>query len=207
MYGAPAPSCRFKPRPPQPANSSCSIFIKPSSLKEPRPERGESHSPRALSTSALIPAAACAPLSLSLSPSRPPPTPSSTPPSLSLSLSLAYTHFHLHTLGRALSLARSHTFLHKHTHAHAHTRVSPTYLCRLVGAERGERCWRRRVCGGWGGGFSAAVSLRVLCHHLGEEAALNCFALSSSSHSWNAKTGLMDISELCLPDPLSYHNQ
>ncbi|XP_072313471.1 steroid hormone receptor ERR2 isoform X2 [Eucyclogobius newberryi] len=27
------------------------------------------------------------------------------------------------------------------------------------------------------------------------------------SYSWNAKTGLMDISELCLPDPLSYHNQ
>ncbi|KAI4804459.1 hypothetical protein KUCAC02_026088, partial [Chaenocephalus aceratus] len=53
------PLCRFKSCPSEPANSSCSIFIKPLSLKEPYPEQAKSHSPRsrshALSILALIP--------------------------------------------------------------------------------------------------------------------------------------------------------
>ena len=208
------PLCRFKSCPSEPANSSCSIFIKPLSLKEPYPDHGKSHSSRsrshALSILALIPLLLPALLSLSLSLTRSlsPPFTSlvylSLPPSLSPSLPLCHTHTHTHThsLTYTQTLSLSHTYIHKHTHTThtcSHTRA-PTQSIRV-----------QHTCAGWGErcrrGFFASVVSEGAVPSFGEEAGSQLFSLSSSSHSWNAKTGLMDISELCLPDPLSYHNQ
>lgn len=159
------PLCRFKSCPSEPANSSCSIFIKPLSLKEPYPDHGKSHSSRsrshALSILALIP---LLPALLSLSLSLTLLYLSvylSLPPSLSPSLSATHTHTHSLTYTQTLSL--SHTYIHKHTHnthAHAHTRPLNPSESQHTCAGWGERCWR---------GFSAALSLRVLCYHLGKK--------------------------------------
>lgn len=167
------PLCRFKSCPSEPANSSCSIFIKPLSLKEPYPDHGKSHSScshsHALSILALIPllpALLC--LSHSLSSFLSPPHPLFTslvdlslPPSLSLFPSLSLTH----TLRHTLSLSLSHSYIHKHTrihntHAQAHTRPLNPSESNIPVQAGGKRCWR---------GFSAALSLRVLCYHLGKK--------------------------------------
>lgn len=203
------PLCRFKSCPSEPANSSCSIFIKPLSLKEPYPDHGKSHSScshsHALSILALIPllpALLCLSHSLSsfLSPPHPlftSPVDLSLPPSLSLFPSLPLTH----TLRHTLSLSPTHIYINtraytthmlRHTHAHS-IHQSPAYLCRLGGS-------------GAGGGFRQRCLWGCFAI-IWERSGSQLFSLSSSSHSWNAKTGLMDISELCLPDPLSYHNQ
>ena len=202
------PLCRFKSCPSEPANSSCSIFIKPLSLKEPYPDHGKSHSSRsrshALSILALIPLLLPALLSLSRSLSHPPLPLLSICPSPLHSLPLCHTHththIHLHTLRHFLSL--THIYINTHTHT-THTcscTHAPTQSIRVqhTCAGWGERCWR---------GFFARVVSEGAVPSFGEEAGSQLFSLSSSSHSWNAKTGLMDISELCLPDPLSYHNQ
>lgn len=167
------PLCRFKSCPSEPANSSCSIFIKPLSLKEPYPDHGKSHSScshsHALSILALIPllpALLCLSHSLSsfLSPPTPPPfylSCRSVPPPFTLSLSLSASH----TYTQTHSFSLSHSYIHKHTrihntHAQAHTRpLNPSESSIPVQAG-GKRCWR---------GFSAALSLRVLCYHLGKK--------------------------------------
>jgi len=99
------PLCRSKSCPSEPANGSCSIFIKPLSLKEPYPDRGKSHSPRSRSHALSI--LALVPLPALLSLSHPPLPPPSICPSplhfLSVSLSFIHTHFHLHTLRHTLS--------------------------------------------------------------------------------------------------------
>lgn len=168
------PLCRFKSCPSEPANSSCSIFIKPLSLKEPYPDHGKSHSScshsHALSILALIPllpALLCLSHSLSSFLSPPHPTPflpllSICPSPLhSLSFPLCLSHIHSDTLFLSLPLI----YIHKHTrihntHAQAHTRpLNPSESSIPVQAG-GKRCWR---------GFSAALSLRVLCYHLGKK--------------------------------------
>lgn len=148
------PLCRFKSCPSEPANSSCSIFIKPLSLKEPYPDHGKSHSScshsHALSILALIPplpALLCLPPH-SLAFSHPPftsPVYLSLPlHSPSLSLSLIHTHSltHTHTHSFSLSLSLSHSYIHKHTHTQ-HTcsgTHTPTQSIRV-----------QHTCAGWGG--------------------------------------------------------
>uniref|UniRef100_A0A8C7DMQ5 Estrogen related receptor beta n=7 Tax=Salmoninae TaxID=504568 RepID=A0A8C7DMQ5_ONCKI len=189
--------CRFKSCPSEPANSSCSIFIKPLSLKEPYPDHGKSHSSRSLSHALSILALICRCLRFSRSLSLTPPLPLSHPP-LPLSLSLPLSLFHSSlSLIYALTHTTTHTYRQRHTLSYTQTH---THTIRS-----------EHTCADWGG-----VVLEGLFTVLSEGAVLSfrersgsqLFPISSSSsHSWNAKTGLMDISELCLPDPLSYHNQ
>lgn len=155
------PLCRFKSCPSEPANSSCSIFIKPLSLKEPYPDHGKSHSScshsHALSILALIPllpALLCLSHSLSSFLSPPHPTPflpllSICPSPLhSLSFPLCLSHIHSDTL----FLSPTHIYINtraytthmlRHTHAHS-IHQSPAYLCRLGGSGAGggfrQRC-------------------------------------------------------------------
>lgn len=166
------PLCRFKSCPSEAANSSCSIFIKPLSLKEPYPDHGKSHSSRprshALSILALIPPlpARLSPLSLSLShplylsrPSIPPPL----PPSLSLSLWPTHTHTHtyLHTLRHFLS----HSYIHKHTHTH-----TIHMLMHTLPLNPSESNIPVQAGGsGAAGDCLAALSLSLLCCHSGKK--------------------------------------
>lgn len=191
------PLCRFKSCPSEPADSSCSIFIKPLSLKEPYPDHGKTHSSRSpLSCSLHLsahPAAACSPFSLSFSLTPLPPL--SISPSLSLSFSLTHTFTYIHSD----TFSPTHIYINTHIHdTHMLMHMRP-----LISVQH--------TCAGWGGvvlqGLFWQCSLWVCCAVIWERSGSQLFSLSSSSHSWNAKTGLMDISELCLPDPLSYHNQ
>lgn len=165
------PLCRFKSCPSEPANSSCSIFIKPLSLKEPYPDHGKSHSSRsrshALSILALIP---LLPARLSLSLSLSPPFTSlvylSLPPSLSLSL--WHTHTYTFTYIHSDTFSPTHIYINTHirnTHAHAH---APTQSIRV-----------QHTCAGWGErccrGFSGSVVSEFAVLSFGEEAGLNCF--------------------------------
>uniref|UniRef100_A0A8K9Y1N1 Estrogen-related receptor beta n=3 Tax=Salmoninae TaxID=504568 RepID=A0A8K9Y1N1_ONCMY len=189
--------CRFKSCPSEPANSSCSIFIKPLSLKEPYPDHGKSHSSRslshALSILALIRRCLRFSRSLSLTPLYLSLTPLYLSLSHSLSLSstpLSLSHIRTDTHNHTHIPTETHTLLHTNSHTHNQKRA---YLCRLGGV----------VLEGL---FTVLSEGAVLSFW--ERSGSQLFPISSSSsHSWNAKTGLMDISELCLPDPLSYHNQ
>ncbi|KAG1936379.1 estrogen-related receptor gamma [Pimephales promelas] len=73
---------------------------------------------------------------------------------------------------------------HSHTHTHTHA-----YLSRWAALPEG---------------LSASTFLPV-CVYGESECPVSPLLFFSSS--WNDNTGLMDISELCIPDPLSYHNQ
>lgn len=120
------PLCRFKSCPSEPANSSCSIFIKPLSLKEPYPDHGKSHSSRsrshARSILALVPLLPVL-LSLSLSPPFTSlalcPSPCTLPPWLSLSIIHTFTY--IHSGAHFLSLSPTHIYINTHnTHMVTH---------------------------------------------------------------------------------------
>lgn len=164
------PLCRFKSCPSEPANSSCSIFIKPLSLKEPYPEHGKSHSSRSHSPALsiltfilLLPALLCLSPPLFTSPSICPSssTPSFQPLPLFLSLALKFSYIHSDT----------HSFSLSHTHIYINTHTPYTCSC-----THSQFIRARHTCAGcWGGRavpeglFAASLSLRVLCYHLGKK--------------------------------------
>lgn len=160
------PLCSFKSCPSEPASSSCSIFIKPLSLKEPYPGHGKSHSSRSLSHALSILALICCCLRFSLTLS--PPLPLSPPPPLSLSpLIHTFTYIHILTHSHTLRHAFTLSLLHAHTDTHmlTHTRPLAPSESDIPVQAWGQQCWR---------GSRAAVSLRVLCCHFGGEVGLSC---------------------------------
>lgn len=187
-----SPPCCCKPLPPESANSSCSLlFIMPLSLKEPYPEHGESHSshspclPLSLTHGAVPPLPLSSrSLSLSLprftSPSLSPPHLSFPLPSSSSSPPLSPCLF---SLSSTLRLERRLTHL----------------------VQQGGPLLSGGVCFGELALKVPRVSFRGDGH-----SALPSPPRSStvpSSDWWNAKPGLMDVSELCTPESRSYQNQ